>query len=297
MARPWQQRERGRAVSGFSIWMLEYAHCLTQPMGCIFYGQWNVGTRKFPYSYVYIEGDGHRILVDVGHDDDSSNQVLSSRYDVIDWQAPDAVLAKIGVRPEDIDIIVLTHAHYDHAGAARRFPNATFYLQRAELEGSRWALANAHLFKSIIGAIDPGDVEMLTELEQAGRLVLLDGDLPDLVPGLSVRAAKDTHTPGSQYVVITTGGQNWVVTGDNMYSYENAEGLDRDGTYVSIGFGGGSSWNNLTTIDEMLRAAGSADRLVIAHEGETFVRHPSKEFPDRLSVAELVLADGVTSRI
>ncbi|PKQ19147.1 MAG: N-acyl homoserine lactonase family protein [Actinobacteria bacterium HGW-Actinobacteria-8] len=280
----------------FSIWMLEYSHCLTQPMGCIFYGHWNEGTRPFPYSYVYVEGQGHHILVDVGHDDAGSNRELSERYEVVDWQSPDAVLAKVGVAPEDIDTVILTHAHYDHAGAVRRFPNATFYLQQRELTGSRWALDNAHLFKSIIGAIDPHDIDLLENLADSGRLKLIDGDL-ELLPGVTIKAAKETHTPGSQYVIVTTRGENWVVTGDNMYSYENAEGLNGDGTYVSIGFGGGSCWNNLATIDEMLTAAGSTDRLVIAHEGETFARHPSKTYTDNLSVAELVLADGTDSRI
>lgn len=283
-------------MTDYSIWMLEYSHCLTQPMGCIFYGQWNAGTRPFPYSYVYVEGEGHKILVDVGHDDESTNRALSQRYDVTDWQPPSVVLGKIGVTPEEIDTVILSHLHYDHAGAARRFPNATFYLQRQELEGSRWALENAHLFESIIGAIDPSDVEMLSDLADAGRLILLDGDL-DLFPGVQIRAARDTHTPGSQFAIVETGGANWVVTGDNMYSYENAEGVNQDGVPVSIGFGGGSCWNNLSTIDEMRRIAGTTDRLVIAHEGETFVRHPSKTFDDRLAVAELTLAPGTPTRI
>ena len=283
-------------MADYSIWMLEYSHCLTQPMGCIFYGQWNAGTRPFPYSYVYVEGAGHKILVDVGHDDETTNRELSERYDVTDWQPPHRVLAKLGVTPEEIDTVILSHLHYDHAGAARRFPNAKFYLQRNELEGSRWALANKRIFASIIGAIDPADVDMLAELADAGRLELLDGDL-DLFDGLQIRAARDTHTPGSQFVVVDTAQGRWVVTGDNMYSYENAEGLHSDGVPVSIGFGGGSCWNNLSTIDEMHQLAGSTDRLVIAHEGATFTRHPSRTYDDGLAVAELVLAAGVDSRL
>lgn len=283
-------------MADYSIWMLEYSHCPTQPMGCIFYGQWNTGTRPFPYSYVYVEGEGRRILVDVGHDDETSNRQLSLRYDVIDWQPPSAVLAKVGVRPEDIDTIVLTHVHYDHAGAARRFPNAKFYLQRKDLEGAKWALENRHLFESIIGAIDPLDVEMLEGLADAGRLELLEGDV-ELFPGFEIRLAEDTHTFGSQYVVVRTGGEPWVITGDNLYSYENAEGINQDGVMVSIGFGGGSCWNTLSAIHDMSVTAGDSNRLVIAHEGATFQRHPSRLYPDNLSVAELVLAPGVESRI
>lgn len=283
-------------MSDYSIWMLEYSHCLTQPMGCIFYGQWNAGTRPFPYSYVYVEGEGQKILVDVGHDDESTNLELSQRYDVIDWQSPEVVLGKVGVRPEDIDTVVLTHVHYDHAGAARRFPNATFYLQEKDLSGAKWALENRHLFESIIGAIDPADVQMLEKLAEQGRLKLLDGDL-ELFPGFEIHLAEDTHTFGSQYVVVRTGDEPWVITGDNLYSYENAEGIGQDGVPVSIGFGGGSCWNTLTAIHEMHATAGDSNRLVIAHEGATFERHPSRTYPDNLSVAELTLAPGVATRI
>jgi hypothetical protein len=88
-----------------------------------------------------------------------------------------------------------------------------------------------------------------------------------------------------------------VVTGDNLYSYENAEGIDGSGQYVAIGFGGGSAWNNLLSIDEMVTAAGGTERLVIVHENETFRRHPSWRGSDGLAVAELHLAPGVASRI
>ena len=280
-----------------SLWVLEYGRCLQQPLGCIFYGAWNQGTRPFSYGYVYLEVDGHKVLVDIGHDLGSSNRRWHDANDIVDYQGPDAVLAKVGVRPEEIDTVVLTHAHYDHAGAARWFPSAQFYLQRRELESSRWALDQAPLYDSIIAALDPDDVTMLEELAASGRLTLLDGP-HDLLPGVQVRTAWDTHTPGGQYVVVTDHEQRrWVVTGDAMYSYENAEGIGGTGGPVNIGFGGGSAWDGLRLIEEMVEAAGSTDRLVIVHEPETFRRHASRRDDDGLSVAELLLAPGTASRL
>lgn len=285
-------------MMSYSMWMLEYSRCLEQPMGCIFYGQWNAGTRVFAYSYVYIEGNGHKILVDIGHDNRSSNKAFNDVNDIVDYQYPDAVLAKVGVSPEEIDTVILTHAHYDHAGAARWFPNATFYLQKRELETSLDALGQSPLFDSLIGALDPEDIDLLAQLAEEGRLVLLDGAVDDFLPGLSIRTAWDTHTKGGQYVVLTDhDGRNWVITGDAMYSYENAEGLAQSGEYVNIGFGGGSGWEGILLIDQMVKVAGDTNRLVIVHESATFERHPSHRYEDGLSVAELVRSPHSPSRL
>lgn len=281
----------------YSMWMLEYSRCLAQPVGCIFYGAWNAGTRPFSYSYVYIESEGHRILVDTGHDNRTSNRYYSDKNHIVDYQYPDVVLGKLRVSPEEIDTVILTHAHYDHAGAMHWFPNATFYLQRRELVASREAIDAAPLYDSLIGALDPEDVRELEQLADEGRLILLDGPL-ELFPGLQIRTAWDTHTIGGQYVVLTDGqSRPWVITGDAMYSYENAEGIGGDGTYVNIGFGGGSGWKGLRLIDEMVKVVSDTNRLVIVHEPATFRRHPSHRSGDGLSVAELVLAPGVTSRL
>lgn len=285
-------------MPNYSLWMLEYARCLAQPVGCILYGQWNAGTREFAYSYVYLEGEGHRILVDVGHDELAPHgRRLSVENDVVDWQPPEVVLGKIGISPDEIDTVILTHAHYDHAGAASLFPHATFYLQRRELERSRWALDHGRLYSSITSALDPDDVAMLERMAGEGTLILLDGST-ELLPGIAVQTAFDTHTEGGQYVVVEDPrGSFWVVTGDAMYSYDNAEGIDGSGTSVTIGFGGGSAWAGLDLIEEMVSVAEDTNRLVIVHEAATFSRHPARTDEDGLSVAELFLAPGVASRL
>ncbi len=49
-----------------------------------------------------------------------------------EW-APKAI-EKVGLKPEDIDIIILSHLHHDHAGAVTAFPNATVIVQKVEYD-------------------------------------------------------------------------------------------------------------------------------------------------------------------
>ena len=111
-----------------------------------------------------------------------------------------------GFEPEDIDVMIDSHLHFDHAGGNTyldaegrvrlSFPNARYIVQRGELE---WAhRANERTRASYFDRnYDP--------VMEAGRLELVDGIARPL-PGVELRPTPG-HTPFHQSIVLRSGGQ------------------------------------------------------------------------------------------
>ncbi len=110
-----------------------------------------------------------------------------------------------GVAPEDIDIVINTHLHFDHCGwnTVRRgdqvvatFPNAKYYVQKHEWEHGRLQLERDAISYMSLN-YDP--------LIETGQMVLLNGD-QELSPGISVKVFPG-HTANMQAVIVESGGQ------------------------------------------------------------------------------------------
>ena len=109
-----------------------------------------------------------------------------------------------GIAPEDINIVINTHLHFDHCGwnTVRRgdqmvgtFPNARYYVQRRE-----WEHGRLQLERDAISYMSPN----YDPLIESGQMVLLDGD-QELAPGVSVKIYPG-HTAHMQAVIIDGGG-------------------------------------------------------------------------------------------
>jgi glyoxylase-like metal-dependent hydrolase (beta-lactamase superfamily II) len=121
-------------------------------------------------------------------------------------------LAADGFHPEQIDIVINTHLHFDHCGwnTVRRngqveptFPNARYYVQEGE-----WQHAVRQLERDRVSYIS----DNYDPLVRSGRMQLLQGD-QEIVPGLSVKIYPG-HTRHMQAVMIRGGGQTMCYISD-----------------------------------------------------------------------------------
>ena len=109
-------------------------------------------------------------------------------------------------------------------------PTRTFYIQEHELSKWIWAMSLGRKFSWLTGAIDPADIMRDgRSAAPTARLVIVDGDRADVLPGIDVHAALDSHTWGCMYVSVRNDGQaesadSWVFAGDLVYCMENLRG-------------------------------------------------------------------------
>jgi len=165
-------------------------------------------------SYLIKLDDGKNVLVDTGmsrlHITDpgatwrGTEMVDLLKPEMGDEDNLETRLAELDVRPWDIDYVVNTHLHFDHAGNNDLFEQATFFVQREHYE---FAKGNAMF---------PNQYWNLPKL----KYELLDGEM-ELFPGIEVLLTPG-HAPAHQSVMVRLSDSgNMVVCGDAVYTQDN----------------------------------------------------------------------------
>lgn len=131
----------------------------------------------------------------------------------IDMRAEDTQLARlesIGLTPERIGHVVVSHLHMDHAGGLQFFPQSRIWLQKAEL---RWAMYPDRVGAGGFVRSDFDRSELTFEL--------VEGDA-EIVPGVYA-ILTDGHTPGHQSLVVDLPSGRFVLTGDCAYEHRQID--------------------------------------------------------------------------
>jgi glyoxylase-like metal-dependent hydrolase (beta-lactamase superfamily II) len=184
-----------------------------------------------------LEVRGKRILVETGNGDKFPPR-LKEIYGIYHDRCVATALAELGVEPESIDIVILTHLHFDHCGGCTRrgrhgtepvFARARHVVQEAELN------AALHPHERTRASYLKENIEPLIA---AGLLQPVRGEA-EIVPGVCV-VPTPGHTPGHQSVLIDGGDERAFFLGDVMptsvhvrVAWTMGYDLDVEGTLAS----------------------------------------------------------------
>lgn len=160
-----------------------------------------------------IDTGAAKVLIETGMGDRWSDKERE-RYGLETLVNPEHALDQVGLKPQDIDFVIISHLHFDHAGGATiskdgsivpTYPNAKYVVQRGEWDFAFKANARAK------ASYRPDD---FVPLETHKQLLLVDGDY-EVTPGVSVRLTGG-HTSHHQVVCFESAGQKGVYFADIM---------------------------------------------------------------------------------
>jgi len=133
-------------------------------------------------------------------------------------RAPAEGLKAIGIAPDKVTDIIISHMHYDHAGNHDMFPAARYHLQDREMA---YCTGRCMSHAYLRGAFEADDVAAMVRRVFEGRVTFHDGS-SELAPGLSVHRVGG-HTGGLQVTRVKTRRGFVVLASDASHLYANFE--------------------------------------------------------------------------
>jgi glyoxylase-like metal-dependent hydrolase (beta-lactamase superfamily II) len=244
----------------YEAYAVRYATLVGYPVASLVQGADRDRKLDIAMMFWVLKGlDGKIVLVDAGF----YRPKTLKRTDLAGYVRPDKALERLGIKPEEVTDVVITHMHWDHAEGVDLFPKAQVWIQKAEYADS--AGADRKAVSDDDGNLPP-HYEALIKLNKEGRVHHVDGDAKEIAPGVTVYIG-GKHTSESQYVVANTRAGRMVIASDNVYLYEN---LDKH-VPIAQTF---DAKANLAAQDRMKKIATNPRLIIPGHDPEVFVRFP-----------------------
>ena len=216
------------------------------------------GPMPIDYYVWLLRGAGRTILVDTGF----KAEVAQRRQRRL-LRCPVTALERLDVKATDVDSVVITHLHYDHAGNLGLLPHAKLHIQEREMH---YATGRHMCHDPLRHAFELDDVCQAVRGLYEKRMVFHDGD-DEIAPGVQVILVGG-HTLGLQGVRVHTRRGWLMLASDGSHFYENAQRQSPFPIVHDIG-------QMLDGYAKLLSLAESPSHFVPGHDPLVLKRHPA----------------------
>jgi glyoxylase-like metal-dependent hydrolase (beta-lactamase superfamily II) len=176
---------------------------------------------------------------------------------------PIETLREIGVAPEDVKNVILTHLHYDHAGNLDQFANARFVLHSAELPFAAGWYAKEPAFAF---AYNKAHIMQAVELVYDRRVDFVDGDRV-MAPGLELFHIPG-HSPGHLSLRVHTARGKVLLAVDAAHFTDNLVERRPYPIYLDL-------HQTLSGYDRLRTLCPETDLLIGGHDSSVIERYPA----------------------
>ena len=198
-------------VPSYEVYAIKYGERMGTRGGIFVQGDPHDAPLQMDYFVWAVRNAERTVVVDAGY-----GREEGERRGRTFLRCPTAGLRLIGIDPAEVQDVIITHMHYDHAGNLPLFPNARFHIQDEELA---FVTGRAMTHRALNHSFRVDDVVDMVRLIYDGRVVFHAGE-DEIVPGITVHHIGG-HARGLQSVKVQT-QRGWVLlASDAAHYYES----------------------------------------------------------------------------
>lgn len=213
---------------------------------------------EMAYFFWLLRRPGETVLVDTGFD-----PAVGARRGRTCVLPPLEALGSLGVEPNGVDTVVVTHFHYDHIGNLDAFPHAQIVIPRKEFDFWTDSVATR---KQFAVHVEPAEIARIERAVTEGRVRSTEGE-EEILGGVTALSVGG-HSPGQQVTTVAVEDGLVALASDAVHFYEELE-LDRPfGVIADLA-------RMYEAYDALKEMAAAGTTVVPGHDPDVLRRHPA----------------------
>jgi glyoxylase-like metal-dependent hydrolase (beta-lactamase superfamily II) len=169
--------------------------------------------QSLDYFFWVLRGGDRTLVIDTGFD-----PAVGRRRGRTCLCSPREALGRLGIDPQSVAQVMITHFHYDHIGNLDAFPNAELIVPERELQFWTGPSAERPQFAE---HVEPAEIARIEEAHRRGRVRTLAGQA-SVAPGVTAITVGG-HSPGQQVLLVEDARGPVVLASDAVHLYEEFE--------------------------------------------------------------------------